>query len=98
MKYELKQCSIDAFQYDGDLMNNDCNYYVPLWAIDAYRDGILFYKEGKCFIHNTNSTDIEVNVGDYIIKKSNNEITVSNEILFNNKYGIVKNKIERVDS
>mgnify|MGYP000957139957 CR=1 FL=1 len=39
MKYRKKPIIIEAFQYDGDLMNKHGEYYVPQWAINAFYIG-----------------------------------------------------------
>lgn len=43
MKYRKKPVVIEAFKYDGDLMDKYGNYYVPQWAVEAYKNGTLFY-------------------------------------------------------
>ena len=43
MKYRKKPVVIEAFQYDGDLIDSKGNYYVPEWAAEAHHNGIMFY-------------------------------------------------------
>jgi hypothetical protein len=38
-KYRKKPVVIEAFQYDGDLMDRFGKYYVPDWAFDAIQNG-----------------------------------------------------------
>ena len=45
-KYRRKSKEIEAFQYDGDFMNSNGEYYVPEWAVEALKiirqsDGII---------------------------------------------------------
>ena len=42
-KYRRKSKEIEAFQYDGDFMNSSGEYYVPGWAVEALKNGILYY-------------------------------------------------------
>ena len=37
MKFRKKPVIIEAFQFDGDFMNSDGNYYVPDWAVNALK-------------------------------------------------------------
>ena len=43
MMYIKKPRIIEAFQYDGDLINQNGKYYVPKWAEDAHKKGIIFF-------------------------------------------------------
>ena len=36
MKFKKKPITIEAFQFDGDFMNSDGDYYVPEWAVKAF--------------------------------------------------------------
>lgn len=42
MKYKKKPVAIEAFQFDGDLKGSDGKYYVPEWAVKAFKEGILY--------------------------------------------------------
>lgn len=45
MKYIKKAMPIEAFQYKGD-------FTIPIWAIKAYKDGLLYFKDdGSLYIH-----------------------------------------------
>lgn len=37
MKYRKRPVVIEAFQFDGDFMDSNGNYYVPEWAASARR-------------------------------------------------------------
>lgn len=76
MKFRKKPIVIEAFQYDGDLMDTDGEYYVPDWAIDAFSNDILFYDSPT----NKNEAPYELyvktlegyeNIGDYILNGEN---------------------------
>lgn len=40
MKFRKKPVIIEAFQFDGDLMNSKGHYYVPDWAVKRGRKGL----------------------------------------------------------
>lgn len=42
-KYVKKPVVIEAFQYDGDLIGSNGEYYAPDWAIELFEKGDLFY-------------------------------------------------------
>lgn len=44
MKYRKKPVEIEAFQYDGDLKNSKGEWYVPEWAVKAFENGVMYYK------------------------------------------------------
>lgn len=68
MKYRTKLVTVEAFKYDGDLMDKDGNYYVPQWAVESYKNGTLFYGCGvggdELFIEATPESVHRVGVGD----------------------------------
>jgi len=79
MRYRKKPIVIEAFLYDGDLQDREGNYYVPQWAVDAFRDGVISYdsleNEPPCSLFiNTLEGRMLVNVGDYIIKGITDEL------------------------
>lgn len=74
MKYQKKPVIIEAFQYDGDMLDRDGNYYVPVWAQEAHKAGVLFCKNAGEMYVNTLEGDMHVSVGDYIIKGVHGEI------------------------
>ena len=45
MKFRKKPVEIEAFQYDGDLMNQFGEWYVPDWAVNAFKNSILYYDQ-----------------------------------------------------
>ena len=89
MKYRTKLVTVEAFKYDGDLMDKDGNYYVPQWAVEAYKNGTLFYGCGvggdELFI-NTPEGVHRVSVGDYIIKGVAGELYPCKPDIFEQTY------------
>ncbi len=71
MKYRKKPIVIEAFKYDGDLMDKDGNYYVPQWAVEAFEKKFLFYgiDGDRDELHIMTLEGIHhVSVGDYVIR------------------------------
>lgn len=80
-KYRKKPVVIEAFKYDGDLKGADGKYYVPDWAVQAFGEGVLFYKLQLSPLHlpcelciKTLEGNLQVSVGDYIIRGVNGEL------------------------
>lgn len=72
MKFRAKPVVIEAFQYDGDLMNSSGEYYVPPWAVDAFNEGTLYFDEfddvpAELFVKTPNGT-IRVALDDYVVQ------------------------------
>ena len=88
-KYIKKPVEIEAFLYDGDLMDNEGNYYVPKWALNAFDDEVLvfssFEEPGALYV-NTLEGHMKVNVGDYIIKGVQNELYPCKPDIFEQTY------------
>lgn len=87
MKYRKKVASIEAFQYDGDFMNSNGEYYVPQWAVMELKDenGVLYY-DGPSLMFRTFLDDMKVDVGDYIIQDENGSVFPCNKKCFNKIY------------
>lgn len=81
-KYIVKQIEIDAFQYDGDLMNSDGEYYVPEWAIEAHKAGVLKFKDDGSLFIDQDSWPSFVPVNEYIIKNKEGKIYSYSEKVF----------------
>lgn len=63
----------ECFKFDGDLVNSQGEYYVPAWAVDAFKKGILYFGSlskdtppCELFIK-TMYGDVRVAVGDYVL-------------------------------
>lgn len=70
---------VEVFKYDGDLINNKGEYYVPAWAKEAFEKGLLYYQETNDndvvgLYVSMPGNDIRVSVGDYIIMSSDGVI------------------------
>jgi len=86
MKYRKIPVVIEAFQYDGDLVDRNMGWYVPCWAERAFKEEILFYKEmGELYIK-TLEGSMHVSVGDYIIQGVNGEIYPCKPDIFEKTY------------
>ena len=86
MKYRKLPVEIEAFQYDGDLVNRFDEYYVPEWAWDAYRKDIIFYGgPGELYIKTLEGVHY-VSVGDYIIKGVKGELYPCKPDIFEQTY------------
>lgn len=90
MKYRTKLVTVEAFKYDGDLMDKDGNYYVPQWAVEAYKNGTLFYGCGvggdELFIEATPESVHRVGVGDYIVRSATGKIYPCKPDIFEQTY------------
>ncbi|MFQ7546411.1 MAG: hypothetical protein ACLRLE_10480 [Turicibacter sp.] len=73
MRYRKKPVVIEAFQYDGDLMNRNGEYYVPQWAVEAFENGILFF-DGPTLKVKTLEGEMVADVNDCIIKGVKGEL------------------------
>lgn len=98
-KYRKKPVEIEAFKYDGDLIGSDGKYYVPDWAVIAFKSRELFYKPGfnspsELYIK-TLEGDMHVSVGDYVIKGVQGELYPCKPDIFEQTYEEVKDN-ERI--
>lgn len=74
MKYRKKPVVIEAFQYDGDMVNCHGIPYVPDWAFAALGDGTMYYDgQGELCIK-TLEGDHYVSPGDYVIRGVKGEL------------------------
>lgn len=93
MKFRKKPVVIEAFQYDGDLKDRDGKYYVPDWAVKAFKKGTMYY-----IIPRTKPSDIpelyiktlegnhHVSIGDYVIQGVNGELYPCKPDIFEKTY------------
>lgn len=90
MIYRKRPVVIEAFNYDGDLMDKYGNYYVPQWAVEAYKNGALFYGCGvggdELFIEATPESVHRVGVGDYIVRSATGKIYPCKPDIFEQTY------------
>lgn len=87
MKYQRKG-TVEAFQYDGGLMNSHGEYYVPEWAVKAYEEDKLYYHESKLLCR-AKERSVVVEIGNYIVFDGN-EIYPCREHIFEVVYEPMK--------
>lgn len=92
MKYRKKPVVIEAFQYDGDIVNIN----APDWAIEAINNGTMFYdaedsNSAPCelFIRTLEGVH-HVSVADYIIQGVNGELYPCKPDIFEKTYEAVE--------
>jgi len=88
-KYRKKPVVIEAFQYDGDLMDTDGNYYIPGWAKEAIENGIMFYEdtgESMQLFIGTLEGKMLVSVNDFVIQGVSGELYPCKPDIFEKTY------------
>lgn len=89
MKYKKKPVVIEAFQYDGDMIDRNGLSYVPDWALKAMENGTMYYGgQGELYIK-TLEGDHYVTVGDYIIQGVAGELYPCKPDIFEKTYELV---------
>ena len=73
MKFVKKPVTIEAFQFDGDFIDSNGNYYVPEWAARAHKQGILYFEGANLFVKTLEGIHA-VSCSDYIIKGVTDEL------------------------
>ena len=93
MKFRKKPGTVEAFQYDGDLIDAERNYYVPEWAAVAHQAGILFYMQGDSpdaapmeLYLNVYGEHWNVRVGAYVICNGDGSLDVCSAQAFERDY------------
>lgn len=96
--YRSNQRVISAFQYNGDPMSSGGRSYIPRWAEEAYKEGILAYTESKeLYVRQMNqSYKTPVPVGNYVALLPTNSIITLDPIAFN--YLFEKIQMEEEDN
>lgn len=91
-KFRKKPVVIEAFQFDGDLIFYNGKYYVPEWAIKAFKEGVLFYdgltpsqSPSELYIK-TLEGKMHVSYGDYVIQGVNGELYPCKPDIFEKTY------------
>lgn len=85
--FKKKPVIIEAFQYDGDMVDNYGVPYVPAWAICALEDDkTMYYKDAGELYIKTLAGDHHVSVGDYIIKGVAGELYPCKPDIFQKTY------------
>ncbi|EHR0217896.1 hypothetical protein KS664_001464 [Clostridium perfringens] len=91
-KYRKKPVVIEAFKYDGDLVNSKGEFYIPEWAIEAYKNKDMYFDAfdslsppTELFIKTLEGIH-HVSVGDYIIKGVKGELYPCKPDIFEQTY------------
>ena len=91
----------ECFKFDGDLMNSQGEYYVPAWAVDAFKKGILYFGSAsedtppcELFIK-TMYGDVHVAVGDYVLHLDYGILCPCPPGLFEKTYTVVEASDDR---
>lgn len=89
MKATKKPVTIECFIYDGDLKSSDGKFYVPVWAVEAFQSGVIYFKDqGEMYIK-TLEGDHHASVGDIIIRGVNGELYPCKPDIFEKTYNIL---------
>lgn len=90
-KYRKKPVVIEAFQYDGDMIDAGGYPYAPAWALKALEEGgPMYYKDdGELYIM-TLEGEHHVSVGDYIIQGVQGELYPCKPDIFEQTYEAVE--------
>ena len=95
-KYRKKPVEIEAFQFDGDFVTKDGNYYVPEWAATAVEAGIMFFDSFdadsppcELFIKTLEGIH-HASLNDYIIQGVNGELYPCQPDIFEKTYESVE--------
>ena len=93
MKFRKKPGTVEAFQYDGDLIDTEGKYYVPEWVAVAHQAGILFYMQGDSpdaapmeLYLNVYGEHWNIRVGDYVICNGDGSLDVCSAQAFERDY------------
>lgn len=86
-RYKNKPVVVEAFQYDGDFINRDGDYYVPHWVADELASGNMYFKNAGELYIKTLEGEMYVSVDDYIIKDVQGEIYPCKPDVFEQTYG-----------
>ena len=85
MKFRKKPVVIEAFQFDGDLINSNGHFYVPEWAEKAYKEGILYFEGAELYIKTLEGVH-HCSYLDYVIKGVNGELYPCKPDIFEKTY------------
>ena len=90
MRYIERVQPVEAFMYDGDLINSVGRYYVPKWAEELHKSNRLKYVgQGELIYVDRDYNNINVLVGDYLVRDSQGNITVYSGEEFKEKYEVI---------
>ncbi len=79
-KFRKRPVVVEAFQFDGDCINSNGEWYVPEWARNALESGSMYFGSPcddeppyELYINTLEGT-MRAAVGDYVIRGVNGEI------------------------
>lgn len=77
---------VEAVQYNGDFIYSNGEPYLPEWAMKAFEDGTMYFKEaGKLYIK-TVVGHLLVSAGDYIVMDNDGFICPCDPDIFEQTY------------
>ena len=81
--YRTNPCIVSAFQFDGDFMYSNGEYYVPKWAQEALAQKVLQFIDGNLYLQTTSSREsVVVEPGFYVALLPNNTMIAMSPIAF----------------
>ena len=93
MKYRKKPIVIEAFKFDGYIIDFGEEPYPPCWAFDGLDTGVLtFDSQGDLYV-NTLEGKMLVSIGDYIIKGVQGELYPCKPDIFEATYELAGKEI-----
>ncbi|EGO8216672.1 hypothetical protein [Enterococcus faecalis] len=90
MKARKRPVTIEAFKYDGDFIFSNGEAYVPEWAMEAERNGVLVWRGPGDLYVKTLEGDMFVAPGDYVIQGIQGEIYPCKPDIFEKTYEIIE--------
>lgn len=91
-KYRKKPVVVEAFRFDGDLIDQDGKPYVPEWAMEAFDAGVMYFGSvdddtPPCELFVCTLEGVHhAAVGDYIVQGVNGELYPVKPEIFERTY------------
>jgi len=86
MKYKKLPIEIEAFKWDGDMIDKNGKWYVPVWAQKAWTDGTFSIEnQGELYIKTLDSF-AHVDIGDFIVRDIDGKLYPCDPDLFEKTY------------
>jgi hypothetical protein len=86
MKATKKQVTIECFKYDQmTVVDSNSEFYKLDWAIEAFRQNVIFFKDGEMYIKTLEGVH-HASLGDYIIRGVNGELYPCKADIFEKTY------------
>lgn len=85
--FVLLSGSLEAFEFDGDMMDSTGKWYVPEWAVIALHKEQLKYKDaGELYCYLPDGRSVHVQAGDYIARNHKGTIFPIPKYVADNMY------------